>query len=63
MMIWLHIYGMVLFFPLGCTQAEKCYLLETVLSHLPHVVETSNSMDVKVFLPGLLNKAKIGVNI
>ena len=41
---WTHVKGMVEVEPLGCTQAEKRYILETVLNHLPCVSGSENDM-------------------
>ena len=47
-MIWSYIYGMILVSPLGRSQAEKSYILETVINHLPKLVETGADMNVKI---------------
>lgn len=47
-MIWSYIYGMILVSPLGRSQAEKSYILETVIHHLPKLVETGADIDVKI---------------
>lgn len=47
-MIWSYIYGMILVSPLGRSQEEKSYILETVIHHLPKLVETGAGMAVKI---------------
>lgn len=41
---WTHIRGFIEVVPLGRTQAEKRYILETVLSHLPEVTGSERNM-------------------
>lgn len=45
---WTHVKGMVEVEPLGCTQAEKRYILETVLNHLPCVSGSENDMKIYI---------------
>ena len=45
---WTHVKGMVEVEPLGYTQAEKRYILETVLNHLPHVSGSENDMKIYI---------------
>ena len=39
MSFWSYVRGMIEVYPMGRTQAEMRYILETVLSHLPPVTE------------------------
>ena len=32
---WTYVNGLIMVEPVGCTQPEKRYILETVLAHLP----------------------------
>ena len=43
---WTHIRGIVIVSPFGETQAEKTYVLDTVLSHLPKVTGSEKNMVV-----------------
>ena len=45
---WFYVYELRLFSPLGRSRAEKYYILETVIDHLPKVLGP-NSMDIKAF--------------
>lgn len=45
---WTLVKGMVEVEPLGCTQAEKRYILETVLNHLPCV--SGSEDDMKIYI-------------
>lgn len=45
---WTYINGTITAEPLGRTQAEKRYILETVLNHLPHVTGSEGDMDVYI---------------
>lgn len=45
---WTHIRGMITVSPMGRTQAEKRYILETVLEHLPRVTGSEGDMDVHI---------------
>ena len=38
MSYWTYVNGTVIVSPMGRTQAEKRYILDTVLSHLPRVI-------------------------
>lgn len=48
MSFWSYVRGMVEVELLGCTQAEKRYILETVLNHLPHVSGSENDMKIYI---------------
>lgn len=48
MSYWTHINGTITVCPLGRTQAEKRYILETVLNHLPLVTGSERDMDVHI---------------
>ena len=43
---WTHIFGIIKVEPLGRTQAEKTYLLQTVLEHLPVVSGSEEDLEV-----------------
>ena len=43
---WTYINGTVTVCPMGRTQPEKRYILETVLNHLPRVTGSGGDMDV-----------------
>lgn len=43
---WTYINGTITVCPMGRTQPEKRYILETVLSHLPRVTGSEGDMDV-----------------
>lgn len=45
---WTHIQGTITVSPMGRTQAEKRYILDTVLAHLPIVSGSEKDMDVYV---------------
>lgn len=45
---WTHIQGTITVSPMGRTQAEKRYILDTVLGHLPIVSGSEKDMDVYV---------------
>ena len=45
---WTHIFGTIRVIPMGRTQAEKTYILKTVLEHLPVVTGSEEDMDVYV---------------
>lgn len=45
---WTHVNGNIVVSPMGRTQAEKRYILETVLDHLPFVTGSENNMDVYI---------------
>lgn len=51
MSVWTSIRGTVDVNPLGRTQAEKRYILETVLAHLPVVTGSEDDMNVYVVQP------------
>lgn len=45
---WSYVHGTVTVQPLGRTQAEKRYILDSVISHLPKVTGSEKGMDVYV---------------
>ena len=45
---WSYINGVIRVMPLGRTQPEKKYILDTVLSHMPRVMGSEGDMDVYV---------------
>ena len=45
---WSYIQGTITVSPIGCTQAQKMYILDTVLAHLPIVSGSEKDMDVYV---------------
>lgn len=45
---WTYINGNIVVEPMGRTQAEKRYILETVLNHLPLVTGSEKDMDVYI---------------
>lgn len=45
---WTYVHGSVVVSPMGRTQAEKRYILDTVLNHLPIVSGSEGDMDVYV---------------
>ena len=48
MSYWTHIIGTITVSPMGRTQAEKRYILETVLEHLPIVTGSERDMNVHI---------------
>ena len=48
MSFWTHIRGMITVSPMGRTQPEKRYILDTVLEHLPLVTGSEGDMEVHV---------------
>lgn len=48
MSLWTHIRGTVVVSPMGRSQPEKRYILDTVLEHLPRVTGSEGDMDVYV---------------
>lgn len=48
MSLWTHINGTITVSPIGRTQPEKRYILDTVLEHLPLVTGSERDMDVYV---------------
>ena len=48
MSYWTHILGVIKVSPIGRTQHEKTYILNTVLDHLPLVTGSERNMDVLV---------------
>ncbi len=45
---WTYINGNITVSPMGRTQAEKRYILETVLDHLPFVTGSEKNMDIYI---------------
>ncbi len=45
---WTYITGVITVFPMGRTQPEKRYILDTVLEHLPRVTGSEGDMHVHV---------------
>lgn len=45
---WTYINGSITVYPMGRTQAEKRYILETILSHLPKVTGSEEDMYVHI---------------
>lgn len=45
---WSYVHGTIVVSPMGRTQAEKRYILETVLDHLPKVTGSEGPMDVYI---------------
>ena len=45
---WTYINGTITVEPMGRTQAEKRYILETVLNHLPIVTGSERDMEVHI---------------
>lgn len=48
MSFWSYVKGMIEVYPMGRTQAEMRYILETVLSHLPPVTGSEGNMKVHI---------------
>lgn len=48
MSYWTYVHGTIEVAPMGRTQAEKTYILNTVLEHLPHVTGSEEDMNVYV---------------
>lgn len=48
MSFWTYITGVIKVWPMGRTQAEKRYILDTVLAHLPNVTGSENDMYINV---------------
>ena len=48
MSYWTYVHGTMVVSPMGRTQAEKRYILETVLDHLPFVTGSERNMDVYI---------------
>lgn len=51
MSMWTYIHGTIDVTPMGSTQPEKRYILETVLAHLPRVEGSEGDMNVYVVQP------------
>ena len=45
---WTYVHGTIVVSPMGRTQAEKRYILDTVLEHLPVVSGSERDMNVYV---------------
>ena len=45
---WTYVNGTITVSPMGRTQAEKTYILQTVLDHLPRVTGSERDMDIYV---------------
>lgn len=45
---WTYINGNIVVSPMGRTQAERRYILETVLDHLPFVTDFDRNMNVYI---------------
>lgn len=45
---WTYINGTIMVHPMGRTQSEKRYILETVLNHLPIVTGSEGDMDIYI---------------
>ena len=48
MSLWTYIHGTIIVSPMGRTQHEKTYILNTVLDHLPQVTGSERCMNVYV---------------
>lgn len=48
MSYWTYVTGVITVEPLGRTQPEKRYILETVLEHLPKVTGSERDMHINV---------------
>lgn len=48
MSYWTYINGTITVCPMGRTQPEKRYILETVLNHLPRVTGSEGDIDVYI---------------
>lgn len=48
MSCWTHVFGTISVEPMGRTQPEKRYILDTVLDHLPRVTGSEGDMEVYV---------------
>ena len=48
MSLWTYIRGAITVSPMGRSQAEKRYILDTVLAHLPKITGSDRNMDVYV---------------
>ena len=53
---WTYVHGTIVVSPLGRTQHEKRYILETVLDHLPVVTGSERDMEVYVIQKRGYNK-------
>lgn len=58
MSYWTYIQGTIVVSPMGRTQAEKTYILNTVLDHLPNVTGSERDMHVTFMqMPGTNNSS------
>ena len=57
MSFWTYIDGTITVEPMGRTQAEKRYILETVLNHLPLVTGSEKDMDVYIIQKNGINSS------
>lgn len=48
MSYWTHIHGVITVSPMGRTQPEKRYVLDTILAHLPRVTGSEGDMQIYV---------------
>ena len=48
MSYWTYVTGVITVEPLGRTQPEKCYILETILEHLPKVTGSERDMNISI---------------
>lgn len=48
MSMWTHISGIIKVSPMGRTQAEMKYILDTVLAHLPNVTGSERDMEIHI---------------
>lgn len=48
MSFWTYVNGLIEVRPVGCTQSEKRYILETVLAHLPKVTGSEEDMKIHI---------------
>lgn len=54
---WSYVHGTIVVSPIGRTQAEKRYVLDTVLDHLPQVTGSERDMDVYVIQKNRYNSS------
>lgn len=55
MSYWTYVSGIIDVWPLGRTQHERRYVLETVLDHLPKVTGSENDMSIHIVQKHLIN--------
>ena len=58
---WTYINGVITVFPLGRTQAEKRYILDTVLDHLPKVTGSERDMNTYLIQKSGYNSYRAGI--